>query len=175
MQSSQDDSSVALISQVLGAIGVNRHDRLEKNGRFPLHDLSILLNSGRKYLFDGGFVLCTANESNFVLLDLDQSLDNQLLKELGVVLATGNHSALATGFRHQSVQELVTDLHLLDAAFANFGRASNTFLNLTVLLLLGELILDIQFGLVNKSLLLKVKVVFGLLYVVSVRESKNNG
>jgi hypothetical protein len=61
------------------------------------------------------------------------------------------------------VQELVTDLHLLDAAFSNFGRTGNTLLNLTVLLFLGEFVLDIQLGLVNKSLLLKVEVVLGLL------------
>jgi hypothetical protein len=30
----QSDSSVPLISQILGAIDVNRYDRLEKNGRF---------------------------------------------------------------------------------------------------------------------------------------------
>jgi hypothetical protein len=30
----QSDSSVPLISQILGAIDVHRYDRLEKNGRF---------------------------------------------------------------------------------------------------------------------------------------------
>jgi hypothetical protein len=163
VQSSQHDSSVALISQVLRAIGVNGHLRYEKNSRFTLHNLNILLHGGRKDLLNGSFVFCAADKSNFVLLDLNQSLDNQLLKKLGVVLTTGNNSALATGFRHQSVQELVTDLHLLHTAFSNFGRTGNTLLDLAVLFLLGEFVLDIQLGLVDKSLFLKVEVVFGLL------------
>ena len=46
----------------------------------------------------------------------------------------------------------------------NFGRAGDTFLDLTIFFLLGEFVLDGKLGFVDESLLFEVEVVFGLLF-----------
>jgi len=47
-------------------------------------------------------------------------------------------------------------------AGTDFGGTGNTFLDFTVLLLLGEFVLDVELGLVDEGLLFEVEVVLGL-------------
>jgi hypothetical protein len=106
--------------------------------------------------------LFAAVNNGLVFLDLDQTLNNELLQQLGVVRASSDNSTLGSGLGQKRCQEIVTDLHLLHAASTDFCRTRDALLNFVVLFLLGKDILDAEFGLVNQGLLFEVKVVLGL-------------
>mmetsp|Transcript_10502 Transcript_10502/g.25365 ORF Transcript_10502/g.25365 Transcript_10502/m.25365 type:complete len:208 (-) Transcript_10502:359-982(-) len=168
IQGSQQDTTTAGIWQVKRSVVIHDDITLESDSRFSLHDFHIFVHSGSHDSFNGINILSTAINCNSVFLNLDETLDNQLLQELWIVLSLGNNSSLGASFAKKGIQKFVTDLHLLDTAFSNFRRTGNAFLNFLVLFLLGKFVLDIQFGFVNQSLLFQVEIVFRLRIVIVV-------
>jgi len=158
----KNDSSLCRSSENFGGVLAHGDIWLELDARFPLHDVNILGNGVREDLLYNTDVLSTSVDYNRDLLNLDKSLNNQLLKKVGVVLTTGNHSAFLSSLSGELVKKTVAKPHLLDAALSNFGRASDTLLNLAVLLLLCKFLLDTKLGLMDEGLLLKIEIMLGL-------------
>mmetsp|Transcript_2839 Transcript_2839/g.4299 ORF Transcript_2839/g.4299 Transcript_2839/m.4299 type:complete len:235 (-) Transcript_2839:108-812(-) len=159
---SKTDSPVSGIGKVLGLIVVEGNVGGKLNSALPLHDLHVFGNRVWQDLGDGGGVIRTAVDDNVILLDLDEPLYDELLEELGVVLAAGEDAQLGGGIGKKLLKELVAHPHLLHIAFSDLGRASNALLHLAVLLLLGEFFLNGELCLVDEGLLLKVEIVLGL-------------
>ena len=127
-----------------------------------LDEADVLRDGGGEDGLDRGHVLSAAVDGHIVLLDLDEALNDELLQQVGVVLPPGDHGELLAGLLHEVLEEIVADLHRLHAALTDLGRSGDALLDLVVLLLLLELLLDVELGLVDEGLLLQVEVVLGL-------------
>jgi len=148
--------------KILRTFRVDDYIGVKSDFRFSLHNFNVFSSSIWKDLGDNIDIFATAEDDNIVLINLDQSLYNKLLKKVGVVLSTRDQTALGTSFLNKCLEQFVTDAHLTNSAFSELGGAGNTFLDLTVLLLLREFVLDGELCLVNKSLLFEVEIVLSL-------------
>ena len=158
----QGNATVGRLGEVLLPVRIDNDIGAELDTGLLLDEADVLLNGGGEDGLDGGHVLSTAVDGHIVLLNLDEALNDELLQEVGVVLSPGDHGELLAGLVDEVLEKVVADLHLLHAALSDLGRSGDALLDLVVLLLLLELLLDVELGLVDEGLLLKVEVVLGL-------------
>ncbi len=162
VNSGEGDATVGRLGEILLPIRIDNNIGAELDAGLFLDKADVLLDGGGKDGLDGGNVLSAAVDGNIVLLDLDEALHDELLQEVGVVLSPGDHGELLAGLIDEILEEIVADLHLLHPALTDLGRSGDALLDLVVLLLLLELLLDVELGLMDEGLFLKVEVVLGL-------------
>jgi hypothetical protein len=166
----QHDTSVRISGQIPVTILIHDNLGLQRDAGFPLHDLHVFLDGYVEDLFDRADILVAAENGDFHFFNLDESLDNEFLEQLGVVLTARYDGTLGAGIGHELLQQIVANLHFFDAAFANLGRSRDTLLHFAILFLLGEFVLNVQLGFVHQSLLLQIEIVFRLETKVQVKK-----
>ena len=162
VNSGEGDATVGRLGEVLLPVRIDSNIGAELNAGLFLDKADILLDGGGKDGLDGGNVLSAAVDGNIVLLDLDEALHDELLQEVGVVLSPGDHGELLASLVDEVLEKVIADFHLLHAALSDLGRSGDALLDLVVLLLLLELLLDVELGLMDEGLLLEVEIVLGL-------------
>lgn len=80
VQGGHYNSPVSEFGQILVAVGIHGDIGLQCNARFSLHDVNVFVDgSGENFLY-GSSILFAAVDNGVVFLDLDQTLNDELLQ-----------------------------------------------------------------------------------------------
>ena len=129
-----------------------------------LHHLHKLLTSHGDHLAHQIQIDLSAAHNNIRLLNLDQTLNNQVLQHflVFVYVLGAQFGETILGETEQLVQKVVASHHASLVLSTNLGGLRNTLLNLEVLFLLGVLLLYLHLSLLSDRLTVEVKLLLSL-------------